>query len=246
MMAMAQSDDFPRLRHLRGLPVSAEPLPPPVVAPPDYSWARSAMLTRLRAQGITHEGVLAAMGSLPRELFVDEALRMRVYDDCSLPIGQGQTLSQPFIVARMTELVLAADRPVRRVLEIGTGSGYQSAVLARCGLSVFTVERIGHFLHLARGRHAACGVLGVRSLHQDGFGGWPSQAPFDGILVTAAPETVPEALVAQLAVGARLLIPVGAQGQSQRLMMITKTATGRTQQLLDEVSFVPLLPGEMG
>ncbi|WP_407276820.1 protein-L-isoaspartate(D-aspartate) O-methyltransferase [Halothiobacillus sp. DCM-1] len=203
------------------------------------------MVARLRSQGVTNEVVLAAMGVLPREIFVDEALRMRVYDDCSLPIGQGQTLSQPFIVARMTELLLAAPRPVRRVLEIGTGSGYQSAVLAACGLTVFTVERIGSFLERARARHAQCGALRVRTLHQDGFGGWPSQAPFDGILVTAAPEAVPDALVAQLAVGGRLLVPVGAQGAEQRLCCVTRTATGVTIESLDQVSFVPLLPGEM-
>lgn len=238
------ADDFPRLRRLRGRVPRIEPKEPEV-APPDYSWARAAMVSRLRQQGITNEAVLTAMGWLPRELFIDEALRMRVYDDCSLPIGQGQTLSQPFIVARMTELVLSAGRPVRRVLEVGTGSGYQSAVLSACGVAVFTVERIGNFLTLARARHAQCGLDGVRSLHQDGFGGWPSQAPFDGILVTAAPESVPEALVAQLAVGGRMLIPVGAQGGAQRLLSVTRAAAGLKTESLDQVSFVPLLPGEM-
>lgn len=241
---MMTHDEFPRLRRLRGAKPPVEPKAP-VVSPPDYSWARAAMVARLRAQGIGNAAVLAAMGRLPREIFVDEALRMRVYDDCSLPIGLGQTLSQPLIVARMTELVLTAARPVRRVLEVGTGSGYQSAVLAACGVAVFTVERIGSFLEQARVRHAACGLLGVRSLHQDGFGGWPSQAPFDGILVTAAPETVPDAIVAQLAVGGRLLIPVGAQGGAQRLLSVVRTEDGVKTEALDQVSFVPLLPGEM-
>ncbi|MGC8698559.1 MAG: protein-L-isoaspartate O-methyltransferase family protein, partial [Halothiobacillus sp.] len=132
---------------------------------PDYTWARAAMVGRLRAQGITHQKILAAMSTLARELFIDEALRMRVYDDCSLPIGQGQTLSQPYIVARMTEVLLSASRPVQRVLEIGTGSGYQAAVLAQCGCAVFTIERIASFLAVARERHRALGLFNIRYLH---------------------------------------------------------------------------------
>lgn len=211
----------------------------------DYSWARAAMVERLRAQGIANPTVLAAMNAIAREEFVDEALRMRVYEDCSLPIGQGQTLSQPYIVARMTELVLASSIPVKRVLEIGTGSGYQAAVLARCVSSVFTVERIGAFLDTAKQRHRVLGLRNVRYLHSDGFKGWPSQAPFDGILVTAAPSTLPEELKAQLAVGARLIVPVGSQGEAQRLTVITRTDKDFRSQYFDAVSFVPMLPGEM-
>lgn len=202
------------------------------------------MVDRLRAQGITHPQILAAMNTLAREFFVDEALRMRVYDDCSLPIGQGQTLSQPYIVARMTELLMSAHNPVKRVLEIGTGSGYQSAVLAQCGCSVFTIERIESFLAVAKVRHRALGLLNIRYLHRDGFNGWPSQAPFDGIIVTAAPARVPEALIAQLALGGRLIVPIGEQGGAQRLTIITRTQAAFHSQPCDAVSFVPMLPGE--
>ncbi|OYV47010.1 MAG: protein-L-isoaspartate O-methyltransferase [Halothiobacillus sp. 20-53-49] len=240
--------DFPRLKKIilpkASLlkPECVRPLPSE--PPPNYRWARSAMVERLRAQGITHPAILSAMNTLARELFIDEALRMRVYDDCSLPIGQGQTLSQPYIVARMTEILLAASRPVKRVLEIGTGSGYQAAVLAQCGCTVFTIERIEPFLAVAKLRHRALGLLNIRYLHRDGFNGWPSQAPFDGIIVTAAPAEVPVELIAQLAVGGRLIVPVGAQGATQRLTLITRTATSHTRQPLDACSFVPMLCGE--
>lgn len=211
----------------------------------DYTWARAAMVERLRGQGISNATVLAAMNEIAREEFVDEALRMRVYEDCSLPIGHGQTLSQPYIVARMTELVLAASIPVKRVLEIGTGSGYQAAILSRCVSSVFTVERIGAFLDTAKQRHRTLGLGNIRYMHRDGFKGWPSQAPFDGILVTAAPPTLPDELKAQLAVGARLIVPVGQQGEAQRLTVITRTEKEFRSQYFDAVSFVPMLPGEM-
>ncbi|MHB8920765.1 MAG: protein-L-isoaspartate(D-aspartate) O-methyltransferase [Halothiobacillus sp.] len=202
------------------------------------------MVERLREQGITHPKILAAMNTLAREQFVDEALRMRVYDDCSLPIGQGQTLSQPYIVGRMTQLLLSAAIPVKRVLEIGTGSGYQAAVLAHCGCMVFTIERIEVFLAVAKARHRALGLLNIRYLHRDGFKGWPSQAPFDGIIVTAAPAIVPAELKAQLALGGRLIVPVGEQGETQRLTVITRTENSFHSQQFDAVSFVPMLPGE--
>lgn len=211
---------------------------------PDYTWARGAMVERLRQQGVTNPKVLSAMNALAREAFVDEALRMRVYDDCSLPIGQGQTLSQPYIVGRMSELLLGAGIPVKRVLEVGTGSGYQAAVLAQCGCAVFTIERLGAFLDVAKARHRRLGLLNIRYLHRDGFKGWPSQAPFDGIIVTAAPSTIPDELKAQLAVGGRLILPVGAQGEAQRLTVITRTEKDFRSQLFDAVSFVPMLPGE--
>jgi protein-L-isoaspartate(D-aspartate) O-methyltransferase len=240
--------DFPRLKKIimpkAGFVPPESLRPAPSDSPPNYTWARAAMVERLRAQGITHQQILAAMNTLARELFIDEALRMRVYDDCSLPIGQGQTLSQPYIVARMTEVLLSASRPVQRVLEIGTGSGYQAAVLAQCGCAVFTIERIAPFLAVAKLRHRALGLLNIRYLHRDGFNGWPSQAPFDGIIVTAAPAKVPVELIAQLALGGRLVVPVGAQGAAQRLMLITRTVASYTSQLLDTVSFVPMLPGE--
>jgi protein-L-isoaspartate(D-aspartate) O-methyltransferase len=233
--------DFPRLKKILSPAVAKSAAPD---ALPDYTWARAAMVERLRGQGITHPKILAAMNSLAREQFIDEALRMRVYDDCSLPIGQGQTLSQPYIVGRMTELLLSASRTVQRVLEIGTGSGYQSAVLAQCGCTVFTIERIEPFLAVAKMRHRALGLSNIRYLHRDGFKGWPSQAPFDGIIVTAAPTAVPEELIAQLAVNGRLIVPIGAQGGVQRLTIITRTHTAYHRRICDTVSFVPMLPGE--
>jgi len=212
----------------------------------DYRWARRAMLDRLEAQGVRNPGVLEAVAAVPREAFLDEVQSVRAYEDCALPIGQGQTLSQPHTVARMTELVMARESRLGRVLEVGTGSGYQAAVLAHLCQSVFTVERIGAFLEQARARHRQLGLLNVRYMHRDGFRGWPSQAPYDGIVVTAAPTTVPDELKAQLAVGGRLVIPVGAQGGGQKLTVITRQGEHDFQTTWhDMVSFVPLLPGEL-
>lgn len=212
----------------------------------DYQWARRALLDRLEAQGIRTPAVLAAIEAVPRETFVDEVQSVRAYEDCSLPIGQGQTLSQPYIVARMTELVLGGESRLKRVLEVGTGSGYQAAVLSQLCQTVFTVERIGAFLEQAKARHRQLGLLNIRYMHRDGFKGWPSQAPFDGILVTAAPDNVPPELKEQLAVGGRLVIPVGEQGGGQKLTVITRLAANDYQtRWYDLVSFVPLLPGEL-
>jgi len=212
----------------------------------DYRWARQTMLERLEMQGIRSPAVMKVMAAVPREAFVDEAQSMRAYEDCSLPIGQGQTLSQPYIVARMTELVLAGESRLSRVLEVGTGSGYQAAVLAQLCQSVFTVERIEAFLDQAKARHRQLALLNVRYLHRDGFKGWPSQAPFDGIVVTAAPDAVPPELREQLAIGGRLVIPVGAQGGGQKLTVITRLSDSEYQTCwYDLVSFVPLLPGAL-
>lgn len=204
------------------------------------------MLERLVSQGIRAQPVLDAMAAVPREAFVDEVQGVRAYEDCSLPIGQGQTLSQPYIVARMTELVMAGEPRLTRVLEVGTGSGYQAAVLAQLCQSVFTVERIAAFLDQAKARHRALGLLNIRYMHRDGFKGWPSQAPFEGIVVTAAPDAVPPELKEQLAIGGRLVIPVGAQGGGQKLTVITRLADSEYQtRWYDLVSFVPLLPGSL-
>ncbi len=212
----------------------------------DYQWARRALLDRLEAQGISTPAVLTAIEEVPRETFVDEVQSVRAYEDCSLPIGQGQTLSQPYIVARMTELVMGGETRLKRVLEVGTGSGYQAAVLSQLCQTVFTVERIGAFLEQARTRHRYLGLLNIRYMHRDGFKGWPSQAPFDGILVTAAPDDVPLELKEQLAVGGRLVIPVGTQAGGQKLTVITRLADNEYQtRWYDLVSFVPLLPGEL-
>ncbi len=255
------ASDFPRLKKILSSATKSEPRAPEKTVKklvrraddewatsskqgPDYTWARGAMVERLREQGVSNPKVLAAMNTIAREAFVDEALRMRVYDDCSLPIGHGQTLSQPYIVGRMSELLLGASIPVKRVLEIGTGSGYQAAVLAQCGCAVFTIERIESFLEVAKARHRRLGLLNIRYLHRDGFKGWPSQAPFDGIIVTAAPPAIPAELKVQLAVGGRLIVPVGAQGEAQRLTVITRTEQDFRSQLFDAVSFVPMLHGE--
>ncbi|MFW6021402.1 MAG: protein-L-isoaspartate(D-aspartate) O-methyltransferase [Guyparkeria sp.] len=212
----------------------------------NYQWARRAMLERLVSQGIRAQPVLDAMAAVPREAFVDEVQGVRAYEDCSLPIGQGQTLSQPYIVARMTELVMAGEPRLTRVLEVGTGSGYQAAVLAQLCQSVFTVERIAAFLDQAKARHRALGLLNIRYMHRDGFKGWPSQAPFEAIVVTAAPDAVPPELKEQLAIGGRLVIPVGAQGGGQKLTVITRLADNEYQtRWYDLVSFVPLLPGSL-
>ena len=212
----------------------------------NYRWARQTMLERLESQGIRSKAVRDAMASVPRETFVDEVQSVRAYEDCSLPIGQGQTLSQPYIVARMTELVMAGEPHLKRVLEVGTGSGYQAAVLAQLCQSVFTVERIGAFLEQAKARHRALGLLNIRYMHRDGFKGWPSQAPFEAIVVTAAPDAVPPELKEQLAIGGRLVIPVGAQGGGQKLTVITRLSDTEYQtRWYDLVSFVPLLPGSL-
>lgn len=207
---------------------------------------RDRLVDRLREQGIASEKVLDAIAATPRHLFVDEALSSRAYEDTALPIGLGQTISQPFVVARMTEALLDGERAERgrlgKVLEVGTGSGYQAAVLAGLVDQVFSVERIEELLRQARRRFHSIGAHNVLTRYADGHVGWPSQAPFDGILVTAAARGVPDELVEQLAIGARLIAPVG-RGASQRLMQLTRTEDGVDESDLGGVVFVPLLGG---
>ena len=201
---------------------------------------RDRLIERLRENGIADERVLNAIRTVPRHQFVDEALATRAYEDTALPIGHGQTISQPWVVAKMTEALLE-DAP-KRVLEIGTGSGYQAAVLAALGLEVHTVERIGELLRQARKRFRALG-LHVRSKHDDGRIGWPEQAPFDAIIVTAAGPALVEALTRQLAPSGVLVAPVGGPG-GQSLLRLRKDAEGHvTQDDLGSVVFVPLLSG---
>jgi protein-L-isoaspartate(D-aspartate) O-methyltransferase len=202
---------------------------------------RDRLVQRLRDVGIANAAVLEAIREVPRHIFVDEALASRAYEDTSLPIGHGQTISQPYIVARMTEALLAGG-PRDKVLEVGTGSGYQTAVLAKLVPSVFTVERIEAFLRPVRQRLRALALSNVRLKHSDGSWGWPEHAPYAGILVTAAPAEVPAALLEQLAVGGRLVMPLGARGQ-QVLAVITRTASTYERVDLQRVSFVPLLGG---
>ena len=202
---------------------------------------RDRLIERLRGEGIRDEQVLAAMAAVPRHIFVDEALASRAYEDTALPIGAGQTISQPYIVARMTEALIHGQR-LSKVLEVGSGCGYQSAVLAQLVERVYSVERIDSLIAPARERLHALGVNNVRMRHADGFDGWPAHAPYEGILVAAAPGYVPPALVEQLAVGGRLVIPIGTQG-AQRLQMLVRTDSGIEEETLAQVSFVPLLPG---
>ena len=200
---------------------------------------RDRLVERLRENGIRDERVLNAIRTVPRHLFVDEALATRAYEDTALPIGHGQTISQPWVVAKMTEA--AARRRCRaKVLEIGTGSGYQAAVLAALGLEVHTVERIGELLRTARKRFRTLG-MNVRSKHDDGRIGWAENGPFDAIIVTAAAPALVEALTAQLAPGGNLIAPVGG-ATSQSLMKLHKDADGQiTQEVMAPVVFVPLL-----
>ncbi|MFN3310779.1 protein-L-isoaspartate(D-aspartate) O-methyltransferase [Thermomonas sp. S9] len=202
---------------------------------------RDRLIEDLRGGGIADERVLNAIRTVPRHQFVDEALASRAYENNALPIGHGQTISQPYVVAKMTEALLRDGSP-KRVLEVGTGSGYQAAVLAALGLEVFTVERIGDLLRTARKRFRALG-LHVRSKHDDGRIGWPEQAPFDAIIVTAAGPALVEALLEQLAPGGVLVAPVGTAG-AQTLLRLCKDADGAiTQEDLGAVVFVPLLSG---
>jgi len=203
---------------------------------------RERLIERLKQAGIEDQGVLEAIRDVPRHIFVDEALASRAYEDTALPIGFGQTISQPYIVARMTE-ILRRGLDLQRVLEVGTGSGYQAAILARLVPEIYSVERIEALLKRARGRLFDIGVRNVRIKHADGKVGWPEYAPYDGIVATAAPLEVPTALLDQLRVGGRLIIPVGRQG-GQQLLLFTRTAEGHTQEILEAVSFVPMLAGD--
>jgi protein-L-isoaspartate(D-aspartate) O-methyltransferase len=202
---------------------------------------RDRLVQRLRDQGITNLSVLDRVRNVPRHIFVDEAIASRAYEDTALPIGFGQTISQPYIVARMTEALLEGG-PLAKVLEIGTGCGYQTAVLAPLVERIFSVERIEALFKRARARLKELEIRNVKLKHGDGAKGWKTQAPFDGILIAAAPLTIPESLVAQLAIGGRLIVPVGPEGE-QRLMRLTRREQGIERRVLGSVSFVPLLGG---
>ena len=202
---------------------------------------RDRLVQTLRNEGIRDERVLKAITQVPRHEFIDEALSSRAYENTALPIGQSQTISQPWIVARMTEAILDGGTP-EKVLEVGTGSGYQAAILAHLVPAVFTVERIDELLKLARRRFHRLRLNNIYVRYADGHLGWPSQAPFDGIMVTAAARSVPEELLEQLAVGGVLVIPVEKRGQ-QRLIAVRRTEDGYAETDLGAVVFVPLLSG---
>ena len=202
---------------------------------------RDRLVQRLREQGIANAAVLERIRNVPRHIFVDEALGSRAYEDTALPIGFGQTISQPYIVARMTEALLEAGA-ADNVLEVGTGCGYQTAVLAPLVNRVSTIERIEPLLTRARERLKELGIRNVRFRHGDGALGWKTQAPFDGILVAAAPLAVPEALLKQLKTGGRLIVPIGPEGQ-QQLVRFTRREQRVERETLAPVAFVPLLGG---
>jgi len=201
---------------------------------------RERLIQRLMDQGISQFEVLEAIRSVPRHLFVDEALAHRSYEDTALPIGYGQTLSQPYMVARMSQLALARGRP-KKVLELGSGSGYQTAILASLVDEICAIERIKPLVDRAKKQLRALRIRNVRMRHGDGLEGWPTEAPFDLILGAAAPETLPAALLDQLAPDWRLILPVG--GRRQQLMMVTSTTDGFVEEIIEEVNFVPMLQG---
>lgn len=202
---------------------------------------RDRLVQRLRDQGIVNPAVLDRIRNVPRHIFVDEALGTRAYEDTALPIGFGQTISQPYIVARMTEALLEGG-PLSRVLEVGTGCGYQTAVLSPLVTTIYTIERIAPLMERARERIKELGMKNVRFRHGDGSVGWKAHGPFDAILVAAAPLTVPEALLKQLRPGGRLIVPVGPEGE-QQLIRYTQREQRLEREMLGAVAFVPLLGG---
>jgi protein-L-isoaspartate(D-aspartate) O-methyltransferase len=202
---------------------------------------RDRLVQRLRDQGIVNLAVLDRVRNVPRHIFVDEALGSRAYEDTALPIGFGQTISQPYIVARMTEAILEGG-PLDKVLEVGTGCGYQTAVLSPLVSKLYSIERIEPLITRAKLRLKELEIRNVRFRHGDGSVGWKAHAPFDGILVAAAPISVPEGLLKQLKVGGRLIVPVGPEGE-QQLLRFTRREQRMEREVLGPVAFVPLLGG---
>lgn len=203
---------------------------------------RARMVQRLRDQGIRDERVLAAMASVPRHLFVEEALASRAYEDTALPIGFGQTISQPYVVARMTELLIEKQTP-QKVLEVGTGCGYQAAVLAHVFLEVYSIERIKGLLERARRNLLALRLKNLRLAHGDGYAGLEGAAPFQAIIVAAAAPRLPQTLLRQLATGGRMVLPL-ASGGGQRLLLVERSGRGFVESQLDAVRFVPMEAGK--
>lgn len=205
---------------------------------------RNRLIARLIEKEITDSRILEVMRTTPRHIFVDEALASRAYEDTALPIGYNQTISQPYIVARMTELLLENVETLDKVLEIGTGCGYQTAILAQLVGEVYSVERILPLQKRAKEHTELLKLKNIRYSYSDGSWGWAEYAPFDGILVAAAPNEIPEALLQQLAIGGVMIIPVGEQGGDQTLQRITRTESGFYVEEFDPVIFVPFLAGK--
>ncbi|MFI3155309.1 MAG: protein-L-isoaspartate(D-aspartate) O-methyltransferase [Methylococcaceae bacterium] len=203
---------------------------------------RERMINRLMEQGIGSHKVLDVMRNTPRHIFMDEALASRAYEDTALPIGYNQTISQPYIVAKMTELLLASSGRLTKVLEIGTGCGYQTAILAQLVDHVYSVERIAPLQKKAKDRLWDLKLKNVSFLHSDGGWGWLDHAPYDGVLVAAAPPEIPENLLLQMAVGGVMIIPIG-KNDKQRLQRVTRTENGYEVEKLEPVIFVPFLSG---
>ena len=207
---------------------------------------RARMVERLREQGIRDERVLAAMAAVPRHVFVEEALASRAYEDTALPIGFGQTISQPYVVARMAEALLAGKSP-GKTLEIGTGCGYQAAVLAKVFPEVYSIERIKGLLERARANLLGLRLANLRLAHGDGYAGLESAAPFQSIIVAAAAKSMPQALLRQLAPGGRMVLPLaqaGRGGGAQRLLLVERSGRGFLESELDAVRFVPMEAGK--
>jgi protein-L-isoaspartate(D-aspartate) O-methyltransferase len=197
----------------------------------------------LKQEGITNEAVMATIASVPREIFLPAALAHKAYENTALPIGQGQTISQPYIVAKMTELLLSGIGPTAKVLEVGTGSGYQTSILANIFAQVCSVERIKALQFQAKRRLNQLDLHNVKLKHGDGWQGWASKSPFNGIIVTAAAANIPEQLINQLADGGRLIIPVG--GKQQQLLCIDKQNGNLCSTVIEVVNFVPLVAGDI-
>ncbi len=203
---------------------------------------RTRLVERLRDKGIKEESVLNTIETTPRHLFLDEAMAHRAYEDTALPIGLGQTISQPYIVARMTELLVDSGI-MGNILEIGTGCGYQTSILSKVSFQVYTIERLKQLQDKAIERFRSLELDNITYKHADGFLGWQEHAPFDAIIVTASPSNIPEKLVEQLAVGGRMLIPLTVEGGHQELILLQKTEEGMEQMMIEKVNFVPLLQG---
>lgn len=205
---------------------------------------RDRLIQRLEEQGIRNKHVLEAMANTPRHWFLDEALSHRAYEDSSLPIGHGQTLSQPYIVAKMTELLFTQGQPPKKVLEIGTGSGYQTSILAQLIANVWSVERIMPLQHKAKERLRKLGLNNVQYKHADGGFGWGNNGQYDGIISTAAPESIPQELLAQLAPEGVLVIPVGDEQKQDLVLIKHDSASGKfLRRIVEPAFFVPLLTG---